>query len=261
MTRKIGFLLWLAFCLTVPQVLFAYQNILDCVWGNEDCDSTFYNKVLDLYEDFKERYDLSNSKARSFLSDSQIQEILKALENKDADKKEIFHIMDIINDIHSIKEREFEALTEHHNFEKILEYIDEIDDANEDVVPVTDFSDYFYEARNCKIYNITYLPESRVYVSPDFQRKEYFVSSKHLERYIETKNPGTCKIIKNFTLDTTFENKGSVRYVAPNGKVYFLKKDDEWGWYSNEMRIVQSFDSLDFLKAYLRNNNPQISLD
>jgi hypothetical protein len=27
------------------------------------------------------------------------------------------------------------------------------------------------------------------------------------------------------------------------------------------MRIVQSFDSLNFLKAYLRNNNPQISLD
>ncbi|MBQ7074161.1 hypothetical protein IJM86_03745 [bacterium] len=227
MMRKIGFLIGLVFCLAVPQTLFAYQNILDCVWENENCDSKIYDQILDLYEEFKERYDLSNSKARSFLSDSQIQEVIKALEKKNADKKEIFHIMDIINDIHSIKEREFEALTAHGNLEKILDYIDAIDDSEDIVIPDENFEDYFYEARNCKVYNITYLPESRVYVSPDFQRKEYFVSSKYLERYIETKNPGTCKIIKNFTLDTTFENKGSVRYVAPNGKVYFLKKDDE----------------------------------
>ncbi len=181
---------------------------------------------------------------------------MKALEKKDAKKAEVFHIFDLINDIHSLNNWKFNALTEHDNYDKILSYIEDIEDSVDNPV---DFQAYNYEARNCKIYRITYLPNQKAYVSPDFKKTEYFVSSKHLERYIETKNPGTCKIIQNFTLNTTFDNQGSIRFVAPNGKIYFLKKLGDQR-YTEEMANIDYYDSLNMLKSYLRVNNPQISL-
>ena len=258
MKRKFWILLGIIFWLgiTIPNSLFAYDHLLNCVWWEESCNENFYKKFIDFFEEFQDRYDLSDGEVKSLFSDDQIQEIVKALEKKDAKKAEVFHIFDLINDIHSLNNWKFNALTEHDNYDKILSYIEDIEDSVDNLV---DFKAYNYEARNCKIYRITYLPNQKAYVSPDFKKTEYFVSSKHLERYIETKNPGTCKIIQNFTLNTTFDNQGSIRFVAPNGKIYFLKQLGKQR-YTEEMENMNYYDSLNMLKSYLRVNNPQIRL-
>ena len=117
-----------------------------------------------------------------------------------------------------------------------------------------------YTSRNCKVYNIEYISNLWVYTSSNFKRKEYFINSDYLRRYIDSKNPhtGSCPTnewrISNFYED----NSNSYdRFIAPNWKVYFIVNQN-WSYTSNELSSTRSFSTINELKNYIKTRNPLI---
>ncbi len=119
---------------------------------------------------------------------------------------------------------------------------------------------YNYTAINCKVYQIEYLASEGVYTSPDFQKPMYFVAPAYIERYIDSKNPGTC--IKRDFYDTNqrFTNTSTSRYIAPNGKIYYTKSTTNGKRYSDEMESPVRFNNLTSLQQKIFNGNPMESI-
>ncbi|MDR0283230.1 MAG: hypothetical protein LBI53_08355 [Candidatus Peribacteria bacterium] len=115
---------------------------------------------------------------------------------------------------------------------------------------------YNYTAINCKVYQIEYLTNQEAYTSPDFQKPMYFTASAYIERYIDSKNPGTC--IKRDFYDTNqrFTNNSTSRYIAPNGKIYYTKSTANGKRYSDEMESPIKFNNLTSLQQKIFNGNP-----
>ena len=119
-----------------------------------------------------------------------------------------------------------------------------------------------YTSRSCKTYGIIYSPSLDSYTSPDLKKKEYFVSPAYFKRYIDSKNPQVSWCPTNeWWISSSYLDKSSSseRYVAPNGKVYFIVKKN-WWYTSEELSSQKTFDTVQKLKYYLRDHNPLINM-
>lgn len=117
-----------------------------------------------------------------------------------------------------------------------------------------------YTSRNCKFYNIEYNSGLWVYTSPNLKKKEYFISSDYLKRYIDSKNPQTNNCPTNEWRISTFYNdnsNNSERFIAPNWKVYFITNQN-WFYTSNELSKAKNFRTINELKNYIRDRNPLV---
>lgn len=117
-----------------------------------------------------------------------------------------------------------------------------------------------FTARSCKSYRIEYVELLDAYTSPDLQKKEYFVTPEYLKRYINSKNKpqANCPTTAWSSLSPYYDKDYySDRFVAPNGKVYFIIYQD-WYYSSSELTNSKRFWSLSEIKYYIRDHNPLI---
>ena len=117
-----------------------------------------------------------------------------------------------------------------------------------------------YTSRSCKKYNIEYIEWLDAYTSPDLQKKEYFVSIEYLKRYIDSKNKPQANCSTNgWRISTSYRDtsSSSERFIAPNGKIYFISHQD-WYYYSSDLTNWKKFSSLSEIKYYIRDRNPLI---
>lgn len=118
-----------------------------------------------------------------------------------------------------------------------------------------------YISRSCKPYSIEYISSLNAYTSPDLIKKEYFVNIDYLKRYIDSKNAQSteCYIDWWWISSSYIYNNISDKYIAPNGKIYFIKTQD-WSYTSNELSSYRSFKTIDELRNYIKERNPLISM-
>lgn len=126
-----------------------------------------------------------------------------------------------------------------------------------------DTSNEVYIARSCKQYKIQYNAQLWVFTSPNLNKNEYFVNKEYFKRYIDSKNKWKqwCptngpRISTSYIEKSTDTNK----YIAPNGKVYFISIQN-WLYISNELNSkTQTFWSLSAIKYFIRDRNPLIGM-
>ena len=123
-----------------------------------------------------------------------------------------------------------------------------------------------YISRSCKKYIIRYNSDLWVYMSPNLLRNEYFVSKDYFKRYVDSKNKQIDGCPTNvWWISASYrDNSNSTdKYIAPNGKVYFIKSL-WWRYYSDELnyelKTPTSFNTIQELKYYVRDRNPLISM-
>ncbi len=110
-------------------------------------------------------------------------------------------------------------------------------------------------AANCKEYQVTFENWERAYYSPDFKKLQYFSTRESLIRYIDSKNPGDCRINTYWSDYVDIRNTDPDRHISPNGKVYRIENNN--GWYTSpDLSNTKYFDTLQWLRAYLNINNP-----
>ena len=117
---------------------------------------------------------------------------------------------------------------------------------------------YTYTASNCKKYTIWQL-DSGYYTSPDFLRRMYFVSGAFTERYIDSKNFGTCTLRTSYATDQTISNNSTTVHIAPNGKVYFVERDGSY-YYSLQTEGLTRYSSLAELREKISWANPLLPI-
>ena len=118
-----------------------------------------------------------------------------------------------------------------------------------------------YTSRSCKTYNIEYVDLLWAYTSPNLLSKEYFVNQDYFKRYIDSKNKQISWCPTNiWRISTSYLDKSDSddQFIAPNGKIYFIQRNDNWYFESNELKTTKSFVSLSELKHYIRDRNPLI---
>jgi len=127
----------------------------------------------------------------------------------------------------------------------LLDAVDDEKYADEDV----------YIAPNCKQYHIDYENDRQAYFSEDFRTIQYFVSMDALKTFINKYNPG------NSICDTVIDNNTNdrERRVAPNGKVYRIKKTAS-GYSSDDFIYAKTFTNLTDLRKYIDMNNPKLAV-
>lgn len=111
-------------------------------------------------------------------------------------------------------------------------------------------NEWIYTAPNGKKYNVQYLPDRKVYTSPDFIRPKFFASYDTFTKHIDGQNP---KMGRNHTIDATFT---PVVHKAPNGKEYTIQKTNK-GYMSYKFLKVKYFTTLQEIKTYIDQNNPK----
>lgn len=119
-----------------------------------------------------------------------------------------------------------------------------------------------YTSRSCKVYNIIYNPSLDSYTSPDLKKTEYFISAAYFKRYIDSKNPQVSWCPTNewwITKNYSDKSSSTERYVAPNGKIYFIIQKN-WWYTSEELSSQKTFDTIQNLKYYIRDHNPLINM-
>ena len=126
--------------------------------------------------------------------------------------------------------------------------------------------DEYYIARSCKKYKLEYLNDLWVRSSPNLKKDEYFISKDYFKRYIDSKNKRADWCPTNiWWISTTYKDtsNSSERYAAPNGKVYFIDKQD-WNFSSSELdkelNGAKKFSTINELKYFIRDRNPFISM-
>lgn len=120
---------------------------------------------------------------------------------------------------------------------------------------------YVYKSRSCKTYDIEYVNLLKAYTSPNLISKEYFVNQDYFKRYIDSKNKQIPWCPTNmWRISTSYLDKSDSddQFIAPNGKIYFIQRNDNWYFESNELKTTKSFVSLSELKHYIRDRNPLI---
>ncbi|MFZ2911741.1 MAG: myxococcus cysteine-rich repeat containing protein, partial [Candidatus Absconditicoccaceae bacterium] len=149
-----------------------------------------------------------------------------------------------------------DALDENDDAYSTFEYLLSLIDARL-LVSGIDESDYI--AANCKEYEITFEEDERAYYSPDFKKTQYFFTRESLVRYIDSKNPGDCRINTYGSDYIDTRNTDSEKHVAPNGKVYKIEDNND-GYTSPDLSNTKYFDTLQGLRAYLNINNPATTI-
>jgi hypothetical protein len=126
--------------------------------------------------------------------------------------------------------------------------------------------DEYYIARSCKKYKLEYLNDLWVRSSPNLKKDEYFISKDYFKRYIDSKNKRADWCPTNvWWISTTYKDtsNSSERYAAPNGKVYFIDKQN-WNFSSSELdkelNGAKKFSTINELKYFIRDRNPFISM-
>ena len=132
---------------------------------------------------------------------------------------------------------------------------DEEDDDNDDITYTE-----IYIARSGKSYVINYDKDLEVYVSPTFKTTEYFISSQYIKRYIDSKNKQKAWApVNSWRISKSYLDKSNntERYVAPNGKVYFITNNN-WLYSSKQIKSSKYFNSFNEIKYFIRDRNPLI---
>lgn len=220
----------------------------------------------DLFEHFVDRYNLTDSQTEYFFQDPEVQRLLQVLyQNRNSvalTKSNLNLIFDSIDNVQSIKNWKYQTLSSKVSFLSFLG-ISSADFSSQqtyrlnslDSYNLNDGNSYIYTTTNCKQYRIQYLPRQQCYTSPDLRKREYFITKEHLERYIDSKNKGTCKPKNTSYLPTTFDNRSKLRYIAPNGKIYYTDPVT-YGWTSTEIDGNMPPVNLVSLQNIIKNQNP-----
>ncbi len=139
------------------------------------------------------------------------------------------------------------------NIEKEDEEIDEDDE--EDIIEKE-----IYISRSWKPYVIEYNSILKVFTSESLKSPEYFINSEYFKRYIDSKNPQKIWAPVNsgrITISYVDKSNDEDRYVAPNGKVYYITTKN-WYYSSKQITSWKKFPSVNELKYYIRDHNPLI---
>lgn len=106
-----------------------------------------------------------------------------------------------------------------------LEYLlDTVDSYIMDNLADETINESIHEAPNCKEYEIKFMSSRSGYTSPTFKyKKTYFATREALIRYIDSKNPGDCRINTYEDLPEIDNSAQSGYYTAPNGRSYQIK--------------------------------------
>lgn len=112
-----------------------------------------------------------------------------------------------------------------------------------------------HTAPNCKEYEIVYDNDLESYYSSTMRTKAYYATREALIRYIDSMNPGDCHTPIYAPRDGQFENNNPDKHIAPNGKVYQIKKED-LGYTSPQLSKQKYFLSSAELRTYINVNNP-----
>jgi len=135
-----------------------------------------------------------------------------------------------------------------------LQYLQDLADQN-----INNEETSTHTAPNCKEYPITVNTDKWWYTSTKFKKIQYFATREALIRFIDSKNPGDCKI-NTYNAIEDYENTDETKHVAPNGKVYEITESD---WLFSSPTITTSskkFDNRDALLSYIDRNNPTIEV-
>ncbi|MCF7835342.1 DUF4215 domain-containing protein [Candidatus Gracilibacteria bacterium] len=186
-------------------------------------------------------------------------------------KIRIMSIFNLIKDIYSdnpTKEQEF-LYTLRSMVEDKLDILDEDDEAypafeyllglieSHLIISGIDESDHI--APNCKEYEISYDDDEGAYYSPDFKKVQYFSTRETLIRYIDSKNPGDCRINTYGTDYVNTNNTDPEKHIAPNGKVYKIESTSN-GYTSSDFTYTKYFDTIEAIRSYINVNNPAITI-
>jgi hypothetical protein len=87
----------------------------------------------------------------------------------------------------------------------------------------------------------------------------YFISTAYIERYIDSKNPGTCEIRSNYTTNEPIRNSSTTEHITPNGKIYFIERQGNL-YFSPQMEVKRNFTTIDTLRQHLTAKNPLATL-
>jgi len=124
-----------------------------------------------------------------------------------------------------------------------------------------DTEEEVYISRSCKKYIIRYDEELGVFTSPNLLKKEYFINKDYFKRYIDSKNKQIegCPTNKRNLVRYKDTSNRTDRYVAPNGKVYFIVWQ-QWNYFSNEfnygLKVPTGFYTIQELKNHIMSHNP-----
>ncbi len=109
-----------------------------------------------------------------------------------------------------------------------------------------------YTAPNCKVYELKYDDARQAYYSPDFITIHYFISTESLEKFVDKYNPWKGNCGENYNDPWDWK-----RRIAPNGKVYVIKKSGS-KYTSDDFMYSKIFDTLQAIRKYIDINNPAI---
>jgi hypothetical protein len=111
-----------------------------------------------------------------------------------------------------------------------------------------------YIASNCKEYPVIFDSTRSAYTSPIFKVIMFFANRDSLGRYIDSKNPGDCRINTYGAAYRIFTNTDPGKHIAPNGKVYLIQYDDQ-GYTSSDFSSVKYFSTIDALRSHINSKN------
>lgn len=213
------------------------------VW---DISATFYITTIVEWDD--NSVDLGNLQKIRIMS---IFNLLLELYSDNTSKEEEF-----LYTLRSMLTDKLATLDENNDSYSTFEYLLSLIDARL-LVSWIDESDHI--SPTCKEYQISFDEDEEAYYSPDFKKIQYFSTRESLTRYIDSKNPGDCRINKYWLnyIDTT--NTDPDKHIAPNGKVYKIEENN--GLYTSpDLSNTKYFDTIQWLRAYLNINNPATAI-
>jgi hypothetical protein len=133
-----------------------------------------------------------------------------------------------------------------------------VEDTSSSSVSESVTSEYTYTAANCKTYRVQYTTAA-VYTSPDFKEKMYFIDPSYLERYVDSKNPGTCMLRTSYPSGVGIRNISDAFHVGSNGKVYYIERDGN-SYYSPQTTKKTLYGSISLLREAIDKANPLANL-
>ncbi|MDR0651049.1 MAG: hypothetical protein LBG59_06760 [Candidatus Peribacteria bacterium] len=87
----------------------------------------------------------------------------------------------------------------------------------------------------------------------------YFITPAYIERYIDSKNPGTCEIRTTYATNEIIRNTSTDEHLTPNGKIYDIEKEGN-RYFSPQMEVRKNFTNINLLRQYLTEKNPLSTL-
>ncbi|MDD2537517.1 MAG: hypothetical protein PHU61_03435 [Candidatus Absconditabacteria bacterium] len=258
--------------LVLPLLLFSTVNGVVADWaGDKGFSSKEITILEDLfnqeqYEEFLERYSIDDEYVQELLDDEDTSGIFEYLAETGRSKSQI----DIFFDNLEKEVKISKLIDEKDTIQNILEVINkELDKTNTSTSSIpatthniasTDQKNYSYLAANGKSYLITYLPDQEAYTSPNFEEEMYFIATPYIERYIDSKNPGSVVIRSNYNTTRKFDNASELRYIAPNGKIYYTDIEDNKRYSPQMKNKTIRYTNLKTLQSTISSGNPMLPI-